>query len=433
MTGANRSFGKTDRILERLLALHPRRIDLSLGRLERLLASLGNPEDRLPPVIHVAGTNGKGSTVAMIRRGLAATGARVHVYTSPHLVRFAERIVLAGRRIGEARLRSLLERCERANDGQPITFFEITTAAALLGFAESEAEYCILEVGLGGRLDATNVVRRPALTAITRIGMDHTEFLGGTLAEIAREKAGILKSGVPGIIGRQNPVALATVEAQARAAGVSLQRCDREWTCARAGRGLEYADAKGTLYLPRPALRGAHQLENAGVAIAALRCLPVDESACRAALRARRWPARLQRICRGSLVKRMPAGMELWLDGGHNADAGHALAAELRLWRQRRGGETVLIVGMLDSKDVEGFLAPLSDVAVGAHAVPIPGAASAVSPAQLCKNAQRVGLACSSSTSVHEALAIASRTRFAVRVLICGSLHLAGHVLENSE
>src|SRR5947208_1337665 len=312
----------TDELLAELKALHPRRMDLSLGRIERLLAALGNPQDRLPPVIHIAGTNGKGSTVATLRACLEAAVYRVHVYTSPHLVRFHERIRLAGQLIKEDSLLALLEECERANAGAPITFFEITTAAAFLAFARVPADIVLLETGLGGRLDTTNVVRHPAVAAITPVSLDHQAFLGDTVAAIAGEKAGILKPGVPAVIGPQPDDAAGVIEARAAAIGAPLYRWQKEWRCdpqpPPAAGGMRYEGGRWRLDLPLPALAGLHQTANAGTAIACLEQLSgfsLPASAISDGLRHIDWPARLQRLTRGPLVAMLPAGSELWLDG----------------------------------------------------------------------------------------------------------------------
>src|SRR5579884_169620 len=289
----------SDRVLARLMRLHPKRIDLSLGRIERLLAALGNPQDRLPPVVHVAGTNGKGSVVAALRACLEADGRRVHAYTSPHLVRFHERIRLAGTLIAEEALVALLEECERANGETPITFFEITTAAALLAFARTPADVVLLEVGLGGRLDATNVVRRPAATAITPISLDHQAFLGDTIAAIAGEKAGILKRGAPAIVAPQPPEAACVIAERAAAVGAPLYRWEREWRAWPANGGMRYEGRHWRLDLPPPSLFGPHQIVNAGTAIACLEhltALPVSAAAIANGLRHIEWPARLQRL-----------------------------------------------------------------------------------------------------------------------------------------
>ena len=346
------SDAASDRILARMMALHPKIIDLTLDRVWRLLARLGNPQDALPPVIHIAGTNGKGSTLAMIRAGIEAAGQSAHAYTSPHLARFHERIRLAGDLIAEDHLAATLDECEAANGGVPITYFEITTCAALLAMSRVQADVTLLEVGLGGRLDATNVVARPALTVITPVSMDHEAFLGDTLAAIAGEKAGILKRGVPCVVGPQAEPAMAVIEARAARLGAPLLAHGQHWQVAQERGRLIYHDEHGLCDLPLPNLPGAHQVENAGVALAALRAHGLGEAACEGAVTRADWPARLQRLTTGPLVA--AAGVaELWLDGGHNPAAGQALARHL----QARAPRPVhLVCGMLNTKDVAGYL-----------------------------------------------------------------------------
>ncbi len=413
----------SDAILRRLTALHPKVIDLSLGRIERLLAALGHPERRLAPVVHVAGTNGKGSTLATIRAGLEAGGHAVHAYTSPHLARFHERIRVAGDLIPEDRLAALLDRCERANGGAPITFFEITTAAALLAFAEARADWTLLEVGLGGRLDATNVVDRPRLTVITPVDLDHQQYLGDTLPEIAGEKAGILKRGVPCVVAPQAPEAMEVIEARAARLGAPLLAHGQHWHAGVERGRLVFQDERGLLDLPLPRLLGPHQVTNAGAALAALRSLGATSAQCEAAVTQAEWPARMQRL-RGDLA-RLARPAELWLDGGHNPAAGEAVAATLRAMPPVR---TRLVCGMLRTKDVEGFLRPLAKVAERLHAVSIPGEAATLPAADTARAARAAGLAAEEAPSVEEAIR-AAVAGGAARVLICGSLYLAGHVL----
>ncbi|MGH7031726.1 MAG: bifunctional folylpolyglutamate synthase/dihydrofolate synthase, partial [Stellaceae bacterium] len=339
----------SDTVLARLTRLHPKLIDLSLGRIEGLLAALGNPHEKLPPVIHVAGTNGKGSAIATMRACLEGGGYRVHAYISPHLVRFHERIRLAGELIDEDRLIELLEECERANGGAPITYFEITTAAAFLAFARTPADIVLLETGLGGRLDATNVIRCPAATAITPVSLDHQAFLGDTITAIAGEKAGILKPGSPAIIGPQPAQAAEVFATRAAELAVPLYRFGAEWRCEPDGGGMRYEGPRWRLDLPLPSLLGAHQIINAGTAIACLEQLtglPLSRDAIAAGLRRINWPARLQRLSRGALVEMLPEGWELWLDGGHNPGAGEVLAAVAASWRDRA---LYLVVGMLNT------------------------------------------------------------------------------------
>lgn len=416
-------------ILARLKQLHPRLIDLSLDRVFRLLARLGNPHERLPPVIHVAGTNGKGSTVAFLRALLAAHGRTAHTYTSPHLVRFNERIVVAGREIDDRALTLLLGRCEAANDGAPITFFEITTAAAFLAFAEAPADFTILETGLGGRLDATNVVSKPALTVITPVSIDHRTYLGDTLPEIAWEKAGILKAGVAAVIARQPPEAMAVIADRAAAVGAPLACEGTDWTVAIGAGGMTWRSAGRSWALPTPALPGMHQLENAGTAIAALDRLPgIDPTAERVAagLRSAVWPARLQRLSKGALARLLPAGWQLWLDGGHNPGAAAVLVAQLRQWRDR---PCYAVIGMLQTKDADGFIEPLAPCLDAIVAVGIPDEAAsfdAEALAALIGHHHRDVAAC---RQVRAALDDLANRRGPARVLICGSLYLAGQVL----
>ncbi len=420
-----------DATLERLKGLHPKVIDLALDRILLLLAALGQPERRLPPVVHVAGTNGKGSTLAYLRSIAEAAGLDVHVYTSPHLVRFAERIRVAGQIVDEATLDGILAFCEEKNAGRPITFFEITTAAAFLAFARRPAGLCLLETGLGGRFDATNVLDGPALTVLTPVSLDHQAFLGDTLAAIAGEKVGILKPGVPCVSARQEPEALAVIAAEAEALGVPLFLEDRDWRVEPISGGFRFIMGAEVLSLPAPALPGTHQIHNAGLAVAATRLLAnvlVPPPAVLAAgLRQAEWPARLQRLRRGPLPTRLPAGAELWLDGGHNPSAGQALARFIaESWPDR---PVDLIAGMLDTKDSRGFFAPLAPLIRRMKGVAIPGEVHSRSAEQVCAAARDEGLAAEPSASVAAALAALARAPDVGRILICGSLYLAGTVL----
>ncbi|MBL3584929.1 bifunctional folylpolyglutamate synthase/dihydrofolate synthase [Rhodovulum sulfidophilum] len=422
------SAASSDILLERMMALHPKVIDLVLDRVWRLLAALDHPETRLAPVIHVAGTNGKGSTLTMIRAGLEAAGARVQAYTSPHLARFHERIRMADGPIAEAALAAVLEECARANAGAPITYFEITTCAALLAFSREAADYCLLEVGLGGRLDATNVIEAPQLTVIAPVSVDHQQYLGETLAEIAAEKAGILKRGVPCVVGPQEEAAMEVIEARAARLGAPLIAHGQHWHVWEERGRLVFQDERGLLALPMPRLIGAHQVVNAGAALAALRALGQDETACEAAVTRAEWPARLQRLRHGPLVETAgPA--ELWLDGGHNPAAGIALAEAVRRLPPR---PLHLVCGMLNTKDVTGFMRPLAAVAESLTAVSIPGEAATLPAAETCNAARGAGLAAETAGDVQEAVSrIAARTPGA-RILICGSLYLAGRVLREN-
>jgi dihydrofolate synthase/folylpolyglutamate synthase len=419
----------SDRILERLGRLHPKLIDLSLGRIERLLAALGNPQDQLPPVVHVAGTKGKGSTVATMRACLEAAGYRVHAYISPHLVRFHERIRLVGRLIDEEKLVALLEECEHANGDAPITFFEITTAAAFLAFARTPADIVLLEVGLGGRLDATNVVRRPAVTAITPVSLDHQAFLGDTVAAIAGEKAGILKPGVAAVIGPQPIEAEEVIEARAASLAAPLCRSRHEWHCDASGEGMRYAGQHWRLDLPLPSLIGAHQVVNAGTAIACLERLSgfsLPSSAIVHGLRHIDWPARLQLLNRGPLIEALPAGWELWLDGGHNPLAGEVLADVAAGWHDR---PLYLVVGMMNTKDAGGFIAPMAKHARALTAVTIPGEQNALPAEAIAAAASSVGLPARTAGSIRAAIHEIPVHDGNGRVLICGSLYFAGKVL----
>jgi dihydrofolate synthase / folylpolyglutamate synthase len=450
-------------ILTRLTHLHPKLIDLSLGRIERLLDRLGRPQDRLPPVVHVAGTNGKGSTVAFLRAILEAAGRAVHAYTSPHLVRFTERIVVAGREIDDGELAEILAECEAANGGEPITFFEITTAAAFLAFTRAPADATLLETGLGGRLDATNVVAAPAVTAITPVSLDHQEFLGKTLVAIASEKAGILKPGVPCVLAAQAADASRVIRERAAEVGAPLLEEGRDWSAeleenglrfrvtrkvlteARTKGGSEVARAgHGAIELPAPGLAGAHQRQNAGLAVAcALQLGPrfgVDEAAIGRGLAAVRWPARLQPLRPGPLASLLPDGWELWLDGGHNPGAADVLTRHLQGWRDR---PCHLVFGMLRSKDADAFLAQLAPHVASLAAVAIPGEPHSLDAEEACAVAHRRGIAAHPAPSVAEALRLlggGARSGMSAsacapaRVLICGSLYLAGIVLaENGE
>lgn len=420
----------SDAILARMMALHPKVIDLTLDRVWRLLDALGNPQNDVPPVIHIAGTNGKGSTQAMVRAGLEAAGHKVHAYTSPHLARFHERIRLAGTLISEADLTALLDECYAKNGADDITYFEITTCAALLAFARTPADFTLLEVGLGGRLDATNVIDRPELTIITPVSMDHEAFLGTTIAAIAGEKAGIIKRGVPCIIGPQSESGLDVMEARAAQCGAPVLAYGQHWHSGPERDGMIYQDELGLLDLPLPILPGLHQIQNAGIALAALRHLGCDEAACTAGLTQAVWPARMQRLRSGPLANLANAsGAELWLDGGHNPAAGAALALVLRSLPKR---PTHMICGMLNTKDVDGYLAPLAEVAISLTGVSIPGEANTLPADQTAQAAQHVGLAGRAADTVTEALQAILADDPHARVLICGSLYLAGAVLREN-
>jgi len=423
-------------IAARLLALHPKRIDLSLERIERLLAALDHPERHLPPAIHVAGTNGKGSTVAFARAILEAAGKRVHVYTSPNLVRLNERFRIGqtggGALVDDAELADTLLECEVKNADAPITVFEIETAAAFLLFSRHPADVVLLEVGLGGRLDATNVIERPMASVITRVSLDHHDFLGDTIEQIAAEKAGVLKRDVPAVVSSQVREALAVIERQAARIHAPLSVAGETWTATEERGRLVYQDSDGLLDLPAPKLYGRHQFENAGAAIAALRVggLKLPASAFEAGMTRVDWPARMQRLSHGRLAALIPPESELWLDGGHNVDGGRAVAAALADLEERVSRPLVLIVGMLSTKDCAGFLKNFSGLARRVITVPI-NQDKAVPAAALAEIARSVALPALSRDDLESALDVAGKLDLhpAPRILITGSLYLAGEVL----
>jgi len=417
------------------MAHHPRVITLGLERIERLLKRLGSPEKRLPPLVHVAGTNGKGSLVAYLRAMTEAAGYRVHVYTSPHLVRFNERIRTAGRLIEDNELGELLTECEEANGEEPISFFDITTALAYLAFSRVPADIGIIEVGMGGRFDSTNVIE-PAVSAITPVGYDHTGFLGDKLEGIAWEKAGIIKRTVPAVIGRQREVSTKVIEDEAAKLAAPLFRMGREWQVTPTASGFRYESDLIGLDLPSPALAGAHQIDNAATAVACVERLraakfDIDDQAIRQGLTTVEWPARLQKLTRGPLPDSLPPGCELWLDGGHNEDCGLALARMASDWAKEPAPLPLyLIFGMLTTKDASGFLRPLARHAQAARAVPFPEGHSAYTPEEACAKAAEVGLDCVPANDIGAALEDLLATQLApMRILICGSLYLAGAVL----
>jgi len=418
----------SDIILDRMMSLHPKIIDLTLDRMWRLLHALGDPQDRLPPVIHIAGTNGKGSTQAMLRAGIEGAGKAVHAYTSPHLVRFHERIRLAGALISEPALSVILDECDAANDGESITYFEITTCAALLAFARTPADYTLLEVGLGGRLDATNVIDTPALSVITPVSIDHQQFLGDTLLEIAGEKAGILKRGVTCIVGKQDDAALEVIEAQAARVGAPLLAQGQHWHVWEERGRLVFQDETGLLDLPLPALKGTHQIENAGMALAGLRALGFDDAACEAAMSNVTWPARMQRLTKGPLVAAAPDA-ELYLDGGHNPSAGQALASLMTSLPPRA---LHMVVGMLNTKDIGGYLRPLAGLAQSLHGVSIPGQSATLPAADTVAAARAEGITAQQADTFDAAVSAIVASDPTARILICGSLYFAGEVLREN-
>src|SRR5262245_55446015 len=432
-------MASVDSIVARLTALHPKLIDLSLDRMRHILAALGHPERRLPPVIHVAGTNGKGSTIAFMRAILESAGLHVHVYTSPHLVHFNERFRLGaageGRLVDDDELGTALAECERANAGAPITVFEITTAAGLVLFARHPADVLLLEVGLGGRLDATNVVERPLATVITPVSLDHAEHLGNTVGEVAAEKAGILKPVVPAIVAAQPRDALAVIERQAARVKAPIRIAGEHWTATEDRGRLVYQDDAGLLDLPAPKLFGRHQFENAGVAIATLRAvgdLKLPPTAFETGIAKADWPARMQRLAQGRLATLVPAGGELWLDGGHNADGGRAIASALADLEERVSRPLVLVVGMLSTKDSGAFLRNFTGLARRVVAVPIPQQDKSLPAAAIVEVARAASIPAESAPDVEAALAAIGRFDLdpPPRILITGSLYLAGEVLK---
>ncbi|CUI36302.1 bifunctional folylpolyglutamate synthase/dihydrofolate synthase [Cognatishimia activa] len=423
----NTANQSSDAILDRMMALHPKIIDLTLDRVWRLLKALDDPQEKLPPVIHIAGTNGKGSTQAMIRAGIEGMGKSAHAYTSPHLAKFHERIRLAGELISEEHLTEVLDECYAKNDGIDITYFEITTCAALLAFARTKADYTLLEVGLGGRLDATNVIT-PEISVITPVSKDHEQFLGDTIDKIAAEKAGIIKRGVPCVVGPQDDAAMDVIEATALRLGAPLLVYGQHWHVSTERGRLIYQDDHGLLDLPMPALLGAHQVINAGAALAVLRHLGADDAACEAAMVNAEWPARMQRLKSGPLID-IAGDAELWLDGGHNAAAGIAIAELLKALPQRN---VHLICGMLNTKDVNGYLAPIAKEVVSLTAVSIPGEANTLPAEATALAAAQVGMEAKTAANVATALKDIIADHPDCRVLICGSLYLAGVVLREN-
>jgi len=422
-----------DELIARLSALHPRRIDLGLERMHRLLARLDHPERKVPSVIHVAGTNGKGSTVAYLRAILETAGLSVHVYTSPWLVRVNESFRITGKLVGDDELRTAFAHVERVNEGEPITFFEAKTAAGFCLFAKHPADVLLLEVGLGGRLDSTNVIEQPMASVITPVSMDHTEFLGDTLASIAGEKAAIIKHGVPVISADQHPEAMAAIEAQARRQRAPLHAAGQQWHVSVERGRLVYQDERGLMDLAAPRLFGRHQFDNAGLAIATLRViesLKLNHAAYEGIVNAE-WPARMQRLSSGRLTEIGPQGCEIWLDGGHNAEGGRVVAAALGDLEERVSRQLVIIAGMMGNKDARAFLANFAGLTRHIIAIAIPDQDSAMPPDRLADAARALGLRVEISGGVEAALRGVAKLAYEVppRILITGSLYLAGHVL----
>jgi len=422
-------LSKSDVVLDRLLSLHPKIIDLTLDRVTRLLKKLNNPEDKISQVVHIAGTNGKGSTQAFLRAAIESSGESAHVYTSPHLTRFHERIRVAGSLISENVLADILNECELANNGKPITFFEITTCAAFLIFSRIKADYTLLEVGLGGRLDATNILKKPKLTIITPISMDHVQFLGSTIEQIANEKAGIIKEGIPCIVGHQSKDAIDVIKKRAIELKSKLKIYGEHWQVYAKSDKLIFKDAMGFLELPLPKLIGQHQIENAGTAIAAMRELSIPDEACKESMKNVYWPARMQRLESGPLVK-MANESEIWLDGGHNQAAGIAISNALE--QLPKGRTNILICGMLKTKDLKAFLNPLFNSAKFLYGIRIQGEENSNSAETIVNQAREIGFSAFKTQKVSDAILQIIKAHPNSRIIICGSLFLAGKILQDN-
>ena len=422
-------LSKSDVVLDRLLSLHPKIIDLTLDRVTRLLKKLNNPEDKISQVVHIAGTNGKGSTQAFLRAAIESSGESAHVYTSPHLTRFHERIRVAGSLISENVLADILNECELANNGKPITYFEITTCAAFLIFSRIKADYTLLEVGLGGRLDATNILKKPKLTIITPISMDHVQFLGSTIEQIANEKAGIMKEGITCIVGHQSKDAIDVIKKRAIELKSKLKIYGEHWQVYAKSDKLIFKDAMGFLELPLPKLIGQHQIENAGTAIAAMRELSIPDEACKESMKNVYWPARMQRLESGPLVK-MANESEIWLDGGHNQAAGIAISNALE--QLPKGRTNILICGMLKTKDLKAFLNPLFNSAKFLYGIRIQGEENSNSAETIVNQAREIGFSAFKTQKVSDAILQIIKAHPNSRIIICGSLFLAGKILQDN-
>jgi len=422
-------LSKSDVVLDRLLSLHPKIIDLTLDRVTRLLKKLNNPEDKISQVVHIAGTNGKGSTQAFLRAAIESSGESAHVYTSPHLTRFHERIRVAGSLISENVLADILNECELANNGKPITYFEITTCAAFLIFSRIKADYTLLEVGLGGRLDATNILKKPKLTIITPISMDHVQFLGSTIEQIANEKAGIIKEGIPCIVWHQSKDAIDVIKKRAIELKSKLKIYGEHWQVYAKSDKLIFKDAMGFLELPLPKLIGQHQIGNAGTAIAAMRELSIPDEACKESMKNVYWPARMQRLESGPLVK-MAKESEIWLDGGHNQAAGIAISNALE--QLPKGRTNILICGMLKTKDLKAFLNPLFNSAKFLYGIRIQGEENSNSAETIVNQAREIGFSAFKTQKVSDAILQIIKAHPNSRIIICGSLFLAGKILQDN-
>ena len=425
---------KNEIILRRLMKLHPKVIDLSLDRVLGLLAKLDNPHHKIPPAVHIAGTNGKGSTLAFIKSGLEASHKIVHTYTSPHLVNFSERITLKGKEIQDSLLSSYLEICEKQNQESNITFFEITTCAAFLAFSHNKADYTLLEVGLGGRLDATNVINSPLISVITPISMDHQQFLGDSILDIAFEKAGILKPKVLAIVGKQTKKVQNRICSIAAEIGSPTSIFGRDWSSRKYKDHMIYEDNDGVIELQAPTLKGDHQFENAGIAINVLKTLNYDIKIFDAAVRNAYWPARLQKLKSGPLIKKLnhqTFSTDLWIDGGHNQAAGRAIASFLQM---PFNGKSHLIFGMINSKDVKTFLSEMAGMLNSIACVTIPGQIASLTKIEVFNEAviiHKNSFAADSLEQAMDKIIIQNKSNDNLRILICGSLYLCGNVLSD--
>ena len=418
----------TDKILNKIMMLHPKIIDLKLDRVLSLLKKLGNPEKELPPVIHISGTNGKGSTQAIIKAGLEADGKTVHSYTSPHLVRFNERINVAGTIISDDKLNEVLCECYKSNAGAQITYFELTTVAAILAFSRFKADYCILEVGLGGRFDATNIIEEPEVCIITPISLDHEKLLGSTIEKIAFEKAGILKNSSPCFVAEQEPEALEVIKNVANTVGSNLRIYNEDWNLKEKADGFYFKDSLGGVKLPLPSLVGSHQVLNAGISVAVLRHLGISsKSVLRNALLDVVWPARMQRLVSGPITE-IAKNSEIWLDGGHNPAAGQVLSDTLKSLIPKK---TFLICGMLNTKDVSGYMNNLKDIADELIAISVPEEVATLTALETSIFAKKAGIKATQAQSLEDAVSVAVLHSGPSRIVICGSLYLAGFVLRN--
>ena len=427
-------MNQKDIILKRLTLLHPKIIDLSLGRMLDLLDKLENPHQKIPPIIHVAGTNGKGSTLSFIKSGLEAHGKSIHTYTSPHLVNFNERITIKGKEIKESLLLFYLELCEKLNQNRSITFFEITTCAAFLAFSQHEADYTLLEVGLGGRLDATNVIKSPIISVITPVSIDHQQFLGESILDIAVEKAGILKPKVPAVIGKQEKKVQEKILSIAKDLGIPVSIFGRDWSSRKCKDYMLYEDTDGSIELPVPRLKGDHQFENAGIAINVLKTLNYNIKIFEKSLLDTVWPARLQNLKSGPLIKRFenqPFQTEIWIDGGHNEAAGGVIASFLK---NPFNGNSHLVLGMINSKNVKTFLSEIANTVNSVECITIPGETASLTAEQVSKEAKRIHKNSSAANSIEQALdniIMQNKNKSNLRIIFCGSLYLCGHILSN--